>query len=466
MVNIGGLLAGAAGGASVAIVISAIDNFSGVFENVNKGMLAMGTAVTAFGVAGAGAIASVTKKAGEFEQTRTAFTTLLGSEEKALSTLKELTDFAAKTPFTIPGVEKGARMLLAVGFEAEELIPTLKSVGDVAGGLGLGEEGLTRLILNLGQVKTQGKLTGRELRDFAVSGVPLIDSLATEFGVTKEEISDMVSKGEIGFDSVMKAFNGMSGEGGKFFNLMEAQSKTFLGQMSNIEDSFIKIARTMGEEFLPIVKVVAQEMQKLIGFFQEHPVIAKWTAIILGLTTALALFIGPLLILVALLPALSAGFALLSGAMLPITLVIVGIAAAITGIILLIKNWDRVVNALTNTWIFFRNTTVKVWNSIVEIIEDSINKAINYINSFIKAVNAVVPERFQISLIPDIDLGGLKGTLKPYEKFLTREELATGMSVREDIPPVTNVFNINNLNGFNAKDIAEELQSELDKKIS
>jgi len=184
MVNIGNAIAE---GAVIAITIKAIDEFSNVFGKVEgstdkltnvmkistSAILGVGTAMAALGV-------SSVKVAADFEQTKVAFTTMLGSAEEAQVFLAQLADFAKKTPFTLVGVEKAAKQLMAVGFEANDVIPTLKSVGDVASGLSLGEEGLQRLILNLGQVRNQGKLTGRELRDFAVAGVPLLDQLANQ----------------------------------------------------------------------------------------------------------------------------------------------------------------------------------------------------------------------------------------------------------------------------------------------
>jgi len=142
---------------------------------------------------------------------------------------------------------------MAVGFSAEEIMPTLKSIGDISAGLSLGEEGLQRLILNLGQVRNQGKLTGRELRDFAVAGVPLLDQLAGQLGKTTSEIQDMVSKGEITTDIVIQAFQDMTSEGGKFENLMAKQAETVSGKFSNLEDTFELLKREIGQALLPIV---------------------------------------------------------------------------------------------------------------------------------------------------------------------------------------------------------------------
>lgn len=267
----GSLLAGAAGGAGVAITIKAIDSFSSVIDKAtgkfgalsstlkigSVAILGFGAALTAIGV-------SSVKVAADFQQTQVAFTTMLGNAEKAQSLLKNLADFAKKTPFTLTGVEKSAKQLLAVGFEADSIIPTLKSVGDVVAGLGLGEDGLERIILNLGQVRAQGKLTGRELRDFTTAGIPLIAQLAKQFGVSESAISDMVSSGMIKTADVIKAFDNMSGAGGKFENLMGKQAETVKGKFSNLKDTFEQFQRTIGTALLPVVSQLADLFQNQI----------------------------------------------------------------------------------------------------------------------------------------------------------------------------------------------------------
>ena len=294
---LGAVGAGMAGGAGINIIIRAVDKASGVFASVNKNMLMMGAGIAAVGIAGAAAVGGLIKMAGQFEQTQIAFTTMLGSAGKADKLLKELADFAAKTPFTIPGIEQNAKMLLAMSIPLEDLLPTLKSLGDIASGLNVPME---RLALNFGQVRVQGKLTGRELRDFSVAGVPLIAELAKNLNIAESEVKEMVSAGKIGFAEVEEAFKTMTGEGGKFFDLMDAQSKTFLGQVSNIQDSFIKIGRVMGEIFLPAAKWVAKALAAIVGWMEEHPMVTKFAAGVLAIGTALTLVAGSIMIVVAL----------------------------------------------------------------------------------------------------------------------------------------------------------------------
>jgi len=258
------LLGGIAGGATVAITIKAIDNFSSTFNSAEMGLGRLGSvakigvaAIVGFGVALTAVGVSSIKVAADFEQTQIAFTTMLGSAQEADKFLKQLADFAKKTPFTLQGVERSARQLMAVGFEAKDVLPVLKNVGDLAAGLGMGEEGLQRLILNLGQVQAQGKLTGRELRDFAVAGIPLIDELAKHFGTTTEAVQEMVSAGEVKTADVLAVFESMTSEGGRFADLMTKQAETVEGKFSNLKDTITLMQREIGEALLPTVSALA-----------------------------------------------------------------------------------------------------------------------------------------------------------------------------------------------------------------
>ena len=78
------------------------------------------------------------------------FTTMLGSAEKAQAFLDNMADFAAKTPFEYPELLDAAKKMLAYGFAAENVLPTLRAVGDAAAALGAGSEGIDRITLALG----------------------------------------------------------------------------------------------------------------------------------------------------------------------------------------------------------------------------------------------------------------------------------------------------------------------------
>lgn len=238
------------------------------------------------------------KAASDVEQLGVAFTTMLGDAERAGTFIEELIEFAARTPFEIENIGPVAKQLLAVGFSADEVIPALKNVGDVAAGVGAP---LDRLILNLGQVRTQGKLTGRELRDFAVNGVPLLEALADSMGKSKKEVGELVSKGLISFEMVMDAFRQMSSEGGRFANLMDKQAQTLAGRWSQLVDSTFKARVELGmmlAESLRLKEVIdflTAGVEALVGWLQG---LAKWQRTVIVLFGAFLFVLGPVLLVI------------------------------------------------------------------------------------------------------------------------------------------------------------------------
>ncbi|OFX60703.1 MAG: hypothetical protein A2066_08080 [Bacteroidetes bacterium GWB2_41_8] len=181
---------------------------------------------------------------GEFQQLNIAFETMLGSKEKSDKLMAEQIALAQKTPFTLMDVATNTKQLLAMGIGYEKVMNTMKSLGDVAAGVSVP---LSRVAINYGQVATLGKLQEREIRDFAMAGIPLVDELAKNLGKAKTEISEMVTAGKIGFPEVERAFQTMSGEGGKFYNLMEKQNASVTGQISNLTDKLQVMMNDLGK---------------------------------------------------------------------------------------------------------------------------------------------------------------------------------------------------------------------------
>lgn len=185
------------------------------------------------------------KVVGDFEQTEVAFETMLGSAEQAKKTLGELQRFAKTTPFQFSDVAEFSKRLLAMSFTADDLIPTMTALGNIAAGVG--KEKLPQLVLALGQVKAAGKLRGSELRQFTEAGVPLTAELAKTLGVTEAQVTKLVESGKVGFKDVFKALQAVTGEGGRFNNLMQKQSGTLLGMVSNITDTLQMIMIDLGK---------------------------------------------------------------------------------------------------------------------------------------------------------------------------------------------------------------------------
>lgn len=226
----------------------------------------MRTAVIAGSAAAAAGVAILGKSAidaaGDFQQTRVSFETMLGSAAKAQKLLAELQQFAKKTPFSLTELQDGTKRLLAYGVEADKVIDTMSTLGNITSAVG--RDKMPQLILAFGQVKAAGRLMGTELRQFTETGVPLLQVLADQFKVSTAEIQDMVSAGKIGFEDVQTALNSLGGEGGRWGEMMDKQSKTLQGSLSNLSDSWNQLLVVLGTAFLPIATQIVQSLTSFL----------------------------------------------------------------------------------------------------------------------------------------------------------------------------------------------------------
>lgn len=213
-----------------------------------------------------GLVRQIALTRGEFQQLEVAFTTLLQSKEKADALMAEMVELAAKTPFDLQGVADGARQLLAYGFAAEDITDTLTRLGNVAAGLGLPLERLTYLY---GTTAVQGRLYARDMLQFTSSGIPVLQEMAKMYGKTTEEINAMVTAGKIGFEDVKKVIEGMTNEGGQFYNLMQEQSKTISGLISNLGDAIDTMFNNMGKSSQNVITGALQGTISLVENYQK-----------------------------------------------------------------------------------------------------------------------------------------------------------------------------------------------------
>ncbi|RUT11068.1 hypothetical protein DSM107010_37020 [Chroococcidiopsis cubana SAG 39.79] len=201
--------------------------FTGVAAGMTTALVsAAASATQAIGQVGA----SILKVGADAEKSKVSFTTFLGSASKASAVLKDITKFAAETPFELPEVEKAAKQLLAFGFTAEQLKPTLTAVGNIAAGTGTDFSELAEII---GKAKTQGRLYAEDINQLTGRGIPIISELAKQYGVAESEVKKLVEQGKVGFPQLEKALVSMSSEGGRFEGLMTKLAQTTGGKFTN-----------------------------------------------------------------------------------------------------------------------------------------------------------------------------------------------------------------------------------------
>lgn len=197
----------------------------------------------------------------EMEQYLTSFEVMLGDARKAKDLMSELSEMAAKTPMELTDVVSSGTLLMNYGVDSGNLIDTMTKLGDLAAG---NAQKFERVSLAYGQMLAKGKVSGEELRQMTEAGVPLLQTLADELGVTAGEMQDMVSKGKIGIPELNAAITSMTTGTGQFAGMMEKQSQTFSGMLSTLSDEAQQFGRDLGEKAFDVAKESLSELLELI----------------------------------------------------------------------------------------------------------------------------------------------------------------------------------------------------------
>lgn len=223
--------------------------FSGLGKVGVTALKGIGTAFVGLTSAAGAGIAAVAKMGIEYnaqmQSYQTAFTTMLGSAEKAQKLTDDLKEMAAATPLAMTDLADASQILLAFGSSAEELPDQLKRLGDVAQG---DAQALGTMATAFGRIQSNGYASLEEINMMIDQGFNPLNIIAEQTGETMAEVRDRVSAGEVSFEELSNALQIATDDGGQFFNAMQNQSQTFEGQMSTLEDNLSALAGALTED--------------------------------------------------------------------------------------------------------------------------------------------------------------------------------------------------------------------------
>ena len=219
-------------------------------------------AALAGGAAAMGVGVKAVNSAADFEQTKVAFTTLIGDAAKAEQTLAKLRKLGAETPFEFPELADAGRKLIAFGESADTVPETLRRIGDVSAGI---QAPIGEIAEIYGKARVQGRMFAEDINQLTGRGVPVIGELAKQFGVNESQVRKLVETGQVGFPQIEKAFINMTSQGGKFAGMMETQSKTTKGLFSTLKDAFGEVFLALGTPINDAIRPLVAEAINLVS---------------------------------------------------------------------------------------------------------------------------------------------------------------------------------------------------------
>ena len=258
-----------------------LDNsqFQSGINNIEKQTSSLGSSMKKLGgiVAGAFAgkavldfgkkVASVGMEYNALKETsQTTWETLLGSQQAAIDQLKEIENFAAKTPFTQMGVDQMAKYLHNAGYEGEAVFDQLTKIGNMGSAFGIQEDSLVEMTRQFSQVQQAGYAYTEDLNVLGSRGVPIFEELAKATGTSVAEVKKMASEGKITAEMYNEAINSIASN---YDDAMEKQSQTFSGMMSTLQDNLSKLAGLLTENLFNAIKGVLDVFLPLVEAFVQ-----------------------------------------------------------------------------------------------------------------------------------------------------------------------------------------------------
>jgi hypothetical protein len=228
----------------------------------------------------------------EFEKAEIGLKTLLGSAEEAKAVFNQLKKDSEQSPFDFQTLLLGNKALISAGVLAQDARKDFESLANAVAATGGGNDELSRMVVNLQQVKNVGKASALDIKQFAFAGINIysvLDDYANKYNLT-------LDKQNITYDQLTGALKSAASEGGLYFNGLSNLADSTSGRLSNLGDAF---KNTLYDVFIALKPAIDGVVEGLTGMFnmikttidfiKEHKVVfGIFGAVLAAIATGMA----------------------------------------------------------------------------------------------------------------------------------------------------------------------------------
>jgi len=348
------------------------------------------------------------------ENAQLAFTTLLKDGGKAAAMIAQIEQTAKSTPFKFEDLVRGSQRLLAFGFAADDVIPTLTTIGDAVSAMGGSADMLDRVTIALGQMSAKGKVSAEEMLQLTEAGIPAWQILAENVDAISPRLAEAAKSGKITQEQVVRSLMKMGEQGklpaaaaikalrqgmaSRFGGLGAKASGTTSGAFSNLIDSFQQLAGAITEgpfaKAADVLKAVTGFVDALKDGFQGLPQPIKDALSVVGTLVLGLLTIGGALVgaggLLALLGAPGLMGVLGAVAGLIGTVVVGALGLLLSPIALIALAVVGLYLAWTNNWFGIQEFTARAVEWIGSVISSGWSYVVSLFGWLVSTAGAVI----------------------------------------------------------------------------
>lgn len=216
--------------------------------SIGKAVLRFAAPVAVAGTAFAGLKKAISAGMDE-EMSKASLSTFLGKSgaESAFANIKK---DAAGSIFGRDSLFGANRSLISAGLGADQARTDVMNLANAVAAVGGGDDTLGRMAANMQQIKTVGKATAMDIRQFGMAGINIYKMLADATGKSVDQVKDM----DVSYELLSQAMAKASAEGGMYHGAMENMANTASGMWNKFKSSVGEAFANLGAKLLPLVK--------------------------------------------------------------------------------------------------------------------------------------------------------------------------------------------------------------------
>ena len=252
---------------NVAVVLSFIDKFTRPMTRMTSGMgklqqqlyyadRYMQDAFVKGTIAAVGMTAAINKMVDAYKWLETASvnmtTALKGDIEAADELIEKIRNMAENSPLTAEPLVNSANILLSYGVQKDDIMDTLKRLGDLSKGK---DDVLESLVMGYSRIIAEDRVTREHLDRFIFKGqIPIYDALAKSMNLTKEQLAKEMEAENVRAENMINAVHLLTDQGGQFYDAMNNLNDTLEGQTQQFLEKLDRVFGAFGGVFAPFFK--------------------------------------------------------------------------------------------------------------------------------------------------------------------------------------------------------------------
>lgn len=188
---------------------------------------------------------------------------------------------AQVTPYDTASLLKVNRALISSGLSAKDAREDTMNLANAISATGGGNDELMRMAMNMQQIKSLGKASAMDIKQFGYAGINIYEMLHRSTGKSVDDLKKM----DITYDELAKSMAIARSKGGLYDGALEKMGNTMSGKWESVKDRSANALTDIGDAFSPIIVKVLNLAIKMSE--QVTPLLASAQPYIEMLSTGL-----------------------------------------------------------------------------------------------------------------------------------------------------------------------------------